>query len=161
MNPGDLQFCPWCQFSGTPRAFDVHYSEMHERNSSDDRILAEVYAERRRQDKKWGEQNHPDGTGTSWVLDGGPDPEDACKIYRKITDKATDQGKLTFRDIALEEIAEAFAETDPELVRAELVQCCAVLVNWIGAIDRRRKTENDARGNLGLVHPERSGNGGA
>jgi hypothetical protein len=49
-------------------------------------------------------------------------------------------------DIALEEIAEVFAETDEVLLRAELVQSAAVLVNWIGAIDRRRTKKNDTTG---------------
>jgi hypothetical protein len=36
--------------------------------------LDEVAAERRRQDEKWGEQNHPDGTGATWGLAGASGP---------------------------------------------------------------------------------------
>lgn len=39
--------------------------------------------------------------------------------------------------IALEEALEAFSETDPVKLRAELVQLGAVVVAWIEAIDRR------------------------
>ena len=100
-------------------------------------VLADVAAERVRQDAKWGEQNHPDGTGISWVLDGGPNAEDACETYRRITNEAADRGKLTWLDIALEEVAEAFAETDPAKLREELIQTAAVFVAWAEAIDRR------------------------
>ena len=36
-----------------------------------------------------------------------------------------------------EEVAEAFAEADVRRLRAELVQCAAVAVKWVEAIDRR------------------------
>jgi hypothetical protein len=103
-------------------------------------ILREVAAERVRQDEKWGEQNHPDGTGpdVAWMLGHGwTSSVMAATLYKKINDEKSDRGILTFLDIALEEIAEAFAEKDEALLRAELLQCAAVLVNWIGAIDRR------------------------
>jgi citrate synthase len=100
-------------------------------------ILREVAAERVRQDDKWGEQNHPDGTGReSWRL-----VAEAMKI--KCESRAS-RGELTFRDIFEEEIWEAYAEKDESLLRAELVQSAAVLVNWIGAIDRRKRKENES-----------------
>lgn len=92
-------------------------------------ILKEIYKERLRQEEKWGEQNHPDGTKEKWseVADG---MKAVCEIK-------AEKGELTWHDILEEEIWEAYGETDPALLRAELIQSAAVLVNWIGAIDRR------------------------
>lgn len=95
----------------------------------DDFELA-VRHERRRQDDKWGEQNHPDGTGTECQK------LDAQK-YRAICEKATAEKRVTFRHILHEEVAEAFAETDPDPLKKELIQISAVCKQWIEAIDRR------------------------
>lgn len=115
-------------------------------------VFAEVAAERVRQDEKWGEQNHPGGTGPDvcWQLDvavtdsGVPEAisaADAARIYRQITQAAAKDGELTWRDIALEEIAEAFAEDNPERLRAELVQTAAVFVAWVEGIDRWQRAQ--------------------
>jgi hypothetical protein len=93
-------------------------------------ILAEVQAERERQDAKWGPQNHPDGTGGSGRLH-------MADRYRAIADKAAEAGTLTWQMISDEEHAEAMAEDDPIRLRAELIQDAAVKVAWVGAIDRR------------------------
>lgn len=108
------------------------------------RILVEVAAERTAQDAKWGEQNHPDGTGehTCWA---GKFPQDApastlARIARRETDDRAANGQVTWRHILLEEVAEAFAEHDagwPGFLRSELVQVAAVSVSWLGAIGRR------------------------
>lgn len=92
-------------------------------------ILAEIAEERARQDTKWGEQNHPDGTsrGAAFLADRA----------RRACQKAAAEGKVTWRHIFDEEWAEAFAEEDPAKLRAELVQVAAVAVAWIEAIDRR------------------------
>ncbi|HYF53037.1 MAG TPA: hypothetical protein VEA41_02135 [Salinarimonas sp.] len=44
---------------------------------------------------------------------------------------------MTYSQILAEEVAEALAESDPMLLRAELVQVAAVAVQWVEAIDRR------------------------
>lgn len=95
-----------------------------------DRVYVEIEAERLRQEAKWGEQNHPDGTG------------DVCHQaeahYRRTrADAAAQAGTLTWKDIALEEVWEALAERDPSKLRAELIQALAVGVAWVEAIDRR------------------------
>lgn len=93
-------------------------------------ILDEIKAERRRQDAKWGEQNHPDGTGG---LGRRQDAEKArAECQRQFAEKTG-----TWVDILDEEVAEAYAECDPVKLRAELVQVGAVVVAWIEAIDRR------------------------
>ena len=112
-------------------------------NSSD--ILVEISEERDRQDAKWGEQNHPDGTGINWVDTITPAfgwkedaAEHAATLAKKGTDRAANLGRLTFMHILLEEVAEALAETDPKLLRAELIQVAAVATQWVEAIDRRK-----------------------
>lgn len=106
--------------------------------------LAEVADERVRQDAKWGEQNHPDGTGTNWVDQirpafgwNGSEAEHAAKLARVDCQRAARRGDVTWLRILREEVAEAFAETEPAALRAELIQVAAVAVAWAEAIDRR------------------------
>lgn len=95
-------------------------------------LLQEVRAERARQDQKWGEQNHPDGTGQY------PETIDA-DVARMACQNAAEGGYLDWMHILREEVAEAFAESDPARLRAELVQVVSVGVAWIQAIDRRSR----------------------
>lgn len=92
--------------------------------------LADVKAERARQDQKWGEQNHPDGTGN-------PGDAHRATLAKAYTDMAARNGRVTWRDILNEEVAEAFAESDTAALRTELVQVAAVATQWVQAIDRR------------------------
>lgn len=93
-------------------------------------VLDEVDYERRRQDSIWGEQNHPDGTGSF-----------AQKVVARKAKRAEKYAaktkRMTWRHILMEEVGEAFAERDPQALRAELVQVAAVAVAWVEAIDRR------------------------
>lgn len=88
-----------------------------------------IDAERQRQLAKWGEQRHRDGTGR-------PGDRENADRMRAICN-ANGPGEDTWRDILAEEIAEAFAERDPELLVIELVQCAAVIQNWISTIESR------------------------
>ncbi|MDX3109689.1 hypothetical protein [Nonomuraea angiospora] len=97
--------------------------------------LAEVHAERQHQDEKWGEQNHSDGTASTEMR------VFAAEQHRRQCKEAAERGQVTWRHILLEEMHEAFAETDPAKLRAELVQVAAVTVAWIEAIDRRERPE--------------------
>lgn len=115
-----------------------------------EQVLAEVAAERQRQDAKWGEQNHPDGTGVSWPEMVIPafgwsstlqPAHQAAHLARKTCQRAAKDGRCTWLAIALEEVAEAFAETDPARLRAELIQVAAVAVAWVEAIDRREAAD--------------------
>jgi hypothetical protein len=109
-------------------------------------VLHEILQERLRQNEKWGEQNHPDGTG--------PETTPIAEIMRgtvvnshyalglsfqakSTTDEHAAVGTVTFSDILLEEVFEALAESDPAKLRAELVQVAAVATQWVEAIDRR------------------------
>jgi hypothetical protein len=96
------------------------------------RAIDAVEHERQRQQAKWGEQNHPDGTG----LDPDGDRE-LADLARNACNQAASEGRCTYRLILEEEVCEAFAESDPAKLRAELVQIAAVAVAWVEAIDRR------------------------
>lgn len=95
------------------------------------RVLEDVRAERYAQDAKWGQQNHPDGTGPTIPTLNRAD------YARRECDYAHQHGVGTWRHILEEEHAEALAERDPEKLRAELIQVAAVAVAWVEAIDRR------------------------
>lgn len=94
------------------------------------KAINDIANERARQDEMWGEQNHPDGTGSI-----GNKLE--ADFRRKDCNAAFNADNGTWRQILLEEVYEALAESDPEKLREELVQTAAVCVAWIQAIDRR------------------------
>ena len=103
-------------------------------------VLAQVWEERERQDQKWGEQNHPDGTRDDRRLLGDvslPTWGTICYRARNMTDQLNKEGRATYLEIMLEEVAEAFSESNPVSLRAELIQIAAVAVQWVEAIDRR------------------------
>lgn len=93
------------------------------------RVMARVSEERARQDDTWGEQHWPDGTDPSLY-----EPHAAQMKY--INDHMSPESH-TWADIFLEEVYEALAETDPEKLKTELVQCAAVAVAWVEDIDQR------------------------
>jgi hypothetical protein len=93
-------------------------------------VLAEVKAERERQDAKWGEQNHNDGTGNK-------SQQEHAEQARRWCQAAFGSGYGTWSDVLAEEVAEVNAERDPARLRAELIQVAAVAVAWVAAIDRR------------------------
>ncbi len=93
------------------------------------RVAAEVVLERGRQDELWGEQNHPDGTGQQF--------QSLANASRDLCNGAADSGSLSWQLILMEEVCEAFAESDPSRLREELVQVAAVAMGWVEAIDRR------------------------
>ncbi|MER7213145.1 hypothetical protein ABT340_39290 [Streptosporangium sp. NPDC000239] len=100
-------------------------------------IEEELRAERARQDARWGEQNHPDGTGL-------PIYQHSAHRHREHAERAAAAGVLAWRDILQEEVYEALAEGDPATLRAELIQVAAVAVAWIEAIDRRTVAQDGA-----------------
>ncbi|WP_221933227.1 hypothetical protein [Streptomyces albidoflavus] len=104
-----------------------------------DRHMAEVDAERQRQLARFGDQHHPDGTAIT------EDRERADRA-RHLCDSMTRLGLLTWRDILHEEVQEAFAESDPTLLRTELVQVAAVALAWISDLDSRTAAETETDG---------------
>jgi hypothetical protein len=97
------------------------------------KVLADVTAERVAQDTRWGMQVLPGGTG-------GDRATAESDLARRETEAAAVDGTLTWRHILMEEVLEAFAESDPVRLRAELIQVAAVAVKWSQAIDRGTDT---------------------
>jgi hypothetical protein len=99
-------------------------------------ILSQIAAERKRQDAKWGIQNHP-------MLDSELTPEEAVAIAeeaRARCQKAAADGTIAWSHILVEEVAETFAETEPARQREELIQVAAVALAMIECIDRKEGT---------------------
>lgn len=96
-------------------------------------ILDLIAAERKRQDEKWGVQDHPDGT--SHLL------RKTTEIKRAVCQAAFAGQRGSWRVILDEEVAEAAAEEDPVKLKQELIQVAAVCVAWIESIDRRSAVE--------------------
>ncbi len=109
--------------------------------------LIEVRKEMERQVEKWGEQNHPSvlplsqsEAARNLSFEAPPSwyynlPSE--KSVKFACDEAAKSGRLTYAHIAVEELVEAIdADTDEDR-RAELIQAAAVLLSWVGAIDRR------------------------
>ena len=101
-------------------------------------IFEEIAAERKRQNEKWGEQNHPMHfddlvyAGCRKKLDD----------LRHMNDWREKENTLSWFDILEEEVYEAFAETDPVRQKAEMVQVAAVAVQIIEYLDRRISKED-------------------
>jgi len=112
------------------RERDARYAKTLQHVILGSNIIREIGVERRRQDEKWGEQNHPDGTSGEW--------ETHANYFRRSADAAAKDGKLTWLHILIEEVYEAFAEVDPARLRVELIQVAAVAAAWAEAIDRRQ-----------------------
>lgn len=113
-------------------------------------VLAEVNAERVRQDAKWGEQNHPDVDPhmaeeytpaiVAHTVYGIP----AADTAKRLCDEAAKAGECTWAHILVEEVAEAVDAAcqvqkgvDIDALRNEILQVAAVAVSWVEAIDRR------------------------
>ena len=92
-------------------------------------VLSEVADERARQGAKWGQQNHPNGTGL-------PPELLAAERSRWVCEQNFRNGRGTWADILREEFHEALAESEPAALRAELIQVAAVAVAWVEKIDR-------------------------
>lgn len=94
---------------------------------TDSLIFQEVAQENLRQDSLWGaNRSKPDGTG--------PQYRDDAEAARTACDQAS---PATWRHILIEEVYEAIAEDDLELLREELIQVMAVAAAWISDIDNR------------------------
>lgn len=96
------------------------------------RTIMEVHNERKRQDKKWGQQNHQDGTGLPGDAEAAQYAKDQCELAFK--------NKLgTWRDILEEEVKEAYAESDEDKLYTELIQVSAVAAGWAESVRRRQE----------------------
>lgn len=93
-------------------------------------VLGEVRREVDRQEHRWGEQNHPDGSSPEQF-------EWMANLAKMNCDKLHKEKKVTWAAILFEEFYEALAEKATHALRTELIQVAAVAVSWIKAIDRR------------------------
>ena len=120
-------------------------------------ILADVAAERTRQDETWGSRRHlPDTHGprarfplqsdqAEALLAGG---WEGLGLYVEACARADLARGPAWAPILAEEVGEALvASTDAER-REELVQVAAVAVAWIDAIDRRTLAEGPIPGDM-------------
>ena len=98
-------------------------------------VLLEVEAERKAQDERWGQQDHPQGGGTN-PAKAREHYEALANSWKGFNDARVQAKTLGFDGILLEEVYEALAEADPAKRRAELLQVAAVAVVAIEAIDR-------------------------
>lgn len=110
-------------------------------------VLIEVHNERRRQDAKWGIQDHPD-LPARWV---GRSPDLVAKfmgtpiasLAKALCEYEHEvHGVDCWALIDSEENSEAYEQAalgNLEELRKELIQGAAVKVAWVEAIDRRLK----------------------
>lgn len=101
-------------------------------------ILDEIREERKRQDDKWGEQNHP------ITLLPAKDAESVANDLREKCDEAFKAGEGSWEDILLEEVYEALeqsAKGNYLETREELIQVAAVVVAMIECLDRNGVTK--------------------
>jgi hypothetical protein len=91
-------------------------------------IFTEISRERKRQDEKWGKQNHE---MLRCVLK--EDIKSSLEYFRTINDKST---RYDWYSILQEEISEVFIETEQEKQREEMIQVAAVAVRIIEYLDR-------------------------
>lgn len=110
-------------------------------------VINDVLDEREKQDAKWGEQNHPNGTGPRTLpmpyASGSWSAQMAAERLTVLTNCAAQVGLITWLHILREEVFEAFAESDPAKLRTELIQVAAVAVQWAEAIDRSSSPPNE------------------
>jgi hypothetical protein len=97
------------------------------------KIFAAISRECEQQDKKWGEQNHPMNRSAT-----------IPSLYKSLAEKkkydvarGNLEGNINWADILLEEVYEAFAETDPVKQREEMIQVAAVAVQIIKCLNGR------------------------
>lgn len=97
-------------------------------------VLLEVLAERKRQDERWGQQNHPwDNYAEHVVRWGFVVFEDQAK---QLVDWLGKKDLIDYAGILTEEYLEAVNADSIERVREELIQVAAVAVAAVESIDR-------------------------
>ena len=106
-----------------------------------DRIFEEIRKERQRQDDKFGEQNHPMlGVSCDMFSDYKKKQFPTTAALKNALERSRERRKTDmfgWFDILLEEVCEAFTETEPEKQRKEMIQVAAVAVAIIEYLDRR------------------------
>lgn len=102
-------------------------------------VLNDVIAEREKQKAKWGEQHRANLPPTTtpehfeYTRDTMRAICDKAEKHRTIAPGYT--GGASWMEVLDEEIYEAYAESNKEKLRAELIQCAAVIVAWVEDLD--------------------------
>ncbi len=96
------------------------------------RALGQVSAERELQIGRWGEQHRADDTGGEQLRAEAEQATALCQAA-----EANIAGGAGWRLVLGEQVAAAFAETDPAALRSKLVQVAAAAVAWIEDLDSR------------------------
>jgi hypothetical protein len=98
-----------------------------------DYIFADIVDEYARSVETHGEQSLPMGSDPVYA--------DYAESWREECEMRSADGTLTWREILMEEIHEAFAETDYHAQRAELVQVANVVMKMIADLDDKNDEE--------------------
>jgi hypothetical protein len=118
------------------------------------RVTGGILKEVGRQEREWGVQSWPEGTGpeTRPIEALGPWHDDrsgeVADAQRRECHALKVNGHLTWWDILLEEVLEAAAERpdlDNQDLDKELTQAAAVIVSWLKDRERRRETARRKR----------------
>ena len=103
-------------------------------------VLALVAAELKRQDEKWGEQNHPIVGGATPIVNRRFAASQE-KFWKDMNDRRVERGQLGWDGILYEEVFEAFAARDPREIETELIQSAAVAVQAV--LSQRRQADRE------------------
>lgn len=103
-----------------------------------------VLDERERQNRKWGEQNHPSFDQVLLNRKGSCTPQRMAEHYeiptptraRFLCETAFNKGEGTWMHILQEEVSELLEADSHEKLKEELVQIAAVAMAWAECIDR-------------------------
>lgn len=110
-------------------------------------VVEDILEECERQVKKWGVQEHPAFTHFDAIEHSETfSAELTTDLARGLCDFKSEDGKVSWNDIMLEEYMEARDEAmfgNEDALRVELVQLAAVIVSSIQDLDRRKR-ERDA-----------------
>ena len=109
------------------------------------KVLEEVFEERKRQVARYGHNDDKaDGTGMSVKWLSGTDinldlrhADETEAAFRTEYDRNGGDEGADWMRLVREEIAEVFAEDDPDKLQAELLQVAALCVSWVESIRKR------------------------
>jgi hypothetical protein len=99
------------------------------------RIYADIFAERKNQLDKWGEQHRNLGTGSKTWFNRAEKAKIRCDAQELNSQSDNPDDKATWLAVLEEEFTEAMAESDYAALRAELIQVAAVAVAIIEDIE--------------------------
>lgn len=111
-------------------------------------VLEKVFEERNRQVERYGHNDDKvDGTGpkSAWLspLIGEISAQAIEERLREGYEKDGGDGGVTWMHLVREEIAESFAESDPDRLEEELLQVAALCVSWVETIQKRREGKTE------------------